>query len=195
MAAVLEMIGAFVIASILSLMVLQLQINAYQTDVNAKYTYILQSHSNVFRQELVNTIKVTGYNLTDIENLFLRSEPNAVTFLTDLDDDGLADTVSIVYKDYTTDPTPLNPLDKGVYIIRNGAEQQMDIYGIYNFRFTYYNGNNEVAATAANIRFVSFSYEMLSREPLSPDKSNTDPTNYAMTVVDERVFLKNVWDW
>jgi len=195
MAAVLEMIGAFVIAAILSLMVLQLQINAYQTDVNAKYTYVLQSHSNVFRQQLINTIKTTGYNLTDIENLFLRDDPDAVTFLTDLDDDGLADTVSIVYKNYASDPTPLNPLDKGIYITRNGVEQQMEIYGIYNFRFTYYNSSNAVTTTAADIRFVGFSYEMLSREPLSPDGSNTDPTNYAMTMVDDRVFLKNVWDW
>ncbi|MCD4828904.1 MAG: hypothetical protein K8R90_05685 [Candidatus Cloacimonetes bacterium] len=197
MGAIIEMIGAFMIAALLTLLVLQMQVNAYQTDANSKYTFSLQAHSSVFKEVMRSHIKSAGFNLTDFENVIVVVEPSEMRFLTDLDDDGLPDTISVEVKAYETDedPTPMNPLDKAIVITTNGVQETVEVYGVTDFAFAYFDVDNTPTTLPADVRIVGFSYKMLSREPLSYDRSDTDPLNYAMSIAEERVFLKNVWDW
>ena len=198
MGVILETIGAFVLAAMLTIMVLQMQVNAYQTDANSKFTYSLQAHSNVFKEILRGHLKTAGYNLTDLEHVVLYCNKDKFTFLTDLDNDNLADTVSVELKAYSTghDPTPQNPYDMAVLVTKSGHQELMEVYGITDFEFTYYDADLNATTTKDDVRIVGFTYKMLSREPIVyNDTGSYEKTDYAMAIADERVFLKNVWDW
>ena len=198
MGVVIEMIGTFILAAVLTVMVLQMQINAFQTDANAKYTYALQAHSNIVKDVLRGYLKQAGYNLTDIEHIILRIDKDDFIFLTDMDEDGSVDTVRITYADYPSgqDPTPKNDFDKMLVVTTDAGKQVIESYGITDFEFFYLNASGQETTVKDNVRTVGFRYKMLSREPVVYHEGTSyTKEDYAMAIAEERVFLKNVWDW
>lgn len=201
MAIVLEIIGAFILASAIGLLIFHLNTNAYETVYENQLTYNQQYAAELFRQEVRNDIRMAGYNITDLRHTIQTARTDELVFLTDIDENDRPDTLRIFTRYYgdpssfVEDPTPDNPLDFQVVRDFRGREHVYEYQGITRFEFEYLNNEGEATTNPSKVKIIQFNFTITAPKPVDTEKDSLWVGNFAPAIGTERVFLKNAWEW
>ncbi len=189
----LEIIGAFILTLMLISLVFKMQINAYESNIEATMTYRQQSYAEVLKEVLRNNIKNVGKSFSSIDQAIQTATGSKLEFLADMDTDGVIDTVSIYSTKWITkDPTP--DLDDMQIVFKvNKTMINTGFYGVTEFKFKYYDNHYEETANLEDIQFISYQFEMESSEAFGANAEKTGER--AVAIGEGVVFLKCIWDW
>jgi hypothetical protein len=194
MAAMLETIGSFVLAMMITLSVMRLEYLANYGNTKAQTTYILQIYGENLRKELRSAFAKAGYDVEDKTAAIVTCTSSAFTFKTDLNADGTTETNYISVTSLPTGTTPKLSGDQQIKFTLNGRTKKLVCPGLTHFTMTYYNTAMSATTTASAVKLVSFKYIVSSTEPVSYKKvGNTRQPIYAYAWVEDRVFLKNLF--
>jgi len=184
---------AIMIVGILIVSLFQLQTRMAQRNIIDTQSYNLQLRSEILREQIREDIKVAGYNITDLYHSIKFASKNRITFVHDSNENSIPDTVSIFTRDYVTDPTT-NPNDFQLIRSTKAGEYDYGVSGLTNFKFTYYDKNNNTTTQLDKIKIIQFEYTLMGQEPVESSGIN-DITKYPIADGFDKVFIKNIYDW
>jgi hypothetical protein len=195
MIAVIEFVGTMMLAAMLSVMVFQMKFETQKSLIQAKLLFYMQSNSTIFGQTLRNDLKQMGYNIDDIYNCIKDIDEKSITYTTDVNEDNVPEVIKIAIEDYTNDDPTVNPYDQKVVKYTNGTPEVYHVKGVTNFKFKYFDHDMLETNVPSEVKIINFTYRMLSDEPMDYMSGTSDSTKYAVVIAEEKVFLKNIWDW
>lgn len=195
MVAVIEFVGTMMLAAILSLMVFNMKFETQKSLMQAKLMFYMQSNSTVFGQTLRNDLKQMGYNIDDIYECIKSIDEKSISYTTDLNEDNIPELIKIAVEDYDGDDPTANPFDQKVVKYTDGIPEVYLAKGVTNFRFKYFDNDMQETNVPSEVKIINFTYKMFSDEPMDYISGVNDSTKYAVVIAEEKVFLKNIWDW
>jgi hypothetical protein len=193
MSAMLETIIGVVIVGMIIITVLQIQANFSTQHIIDNQSYSAQIDAYSLNRQLNQDISSIGYNLLDFASSIIDATADSIMFKTDLDDDAVADTVSIYTRNFAVDATT-NPYDFEIIRDIGGTEFNYNTAGLTDFEFRFFDTTGAETAVLANIRLISYRFEVMGTEPA---ESGNDSLrfNYPISAGEERVFIKNLYNW
>jgi hypothetical protein len=189
MAVILETIGSFVLALMITASVLRLQFLASYGDSKAKTTYLMQIYAENMRRDLRTAFSKIGYDVEDKTTSIVTCTSTALTFRTDFNSDGQTELNYLTVSNLPTGTTPRLIGDQIVRLTLNGRTRVISCPGLTGLQFTYYTKNMATTNVASSVRLVHFKFAVKSTEPVSIE--NGSPV-YAIAWAEDRVFLKNL---
>ncbi|PID28604.1 MAG: hypothetical protein CSB55_04535 [Candidatus Cloacimonadota bacterium] len=195
MFAVIEFVGTIILASMLTLTVFKMKFDTQQSLFKSKLMLYMQSNSAIFGQVLRNDLKDAGYNITDIYKCIKSIDEKSISYTADMDNNGVPELTVIAVENYSGDDPTVNPFDKKIVKYTDGVPEVYDIKGVTDFKFTYFDKNMQETSVTSEVKIIDFKYKLLSDEPVDYRSGINDSSKYAMVIGEEKVFLKNIWDW
>jgi len=200
----INIVGATILAGIVLLMVLNLQFLMGDASNQAALNRFVQNTAEIFRQIIRNDIKDVGMAMTKPDESILIAEPNRFKYTVNNSFTATPNiqTISVFTRDWPVgnDPTPQNPND--FQMIRTiqlstqtEAQATEDPYpvtgvavtAISDTIFWYYDKDFRPTTVKKDIRYIRLKFKIESREPYQGA--------FAYAVVEEKVFLKNIWQF
>lgn len=164
MAVVLDMIGSTLLASLVLLMGLELNSNLINSNDSYRADVVVQESLVSIVQAFEYDLRKMGYNIADPTTVILRADSDYISFLTDLEDNGVIDTVDwYVGRLITSSP---NPNDRILYrrtgIPMVGSSSVGSAPGVTLFRLRYLNQNGVPTALMSQIWIIETSLRVES---------------------------------
>lgn len=184
---------AVLIVGMLVLSLFQIQSRISQRNVIDTHSYNLQLRSEILREQIREEVKVAGYNIADLYHSIKYASQNKLVFIHDSNEDSIIDTVAIYTQNFTTDPTT-NPNDFQLLRADKTGIYDFGITGLTNFKFTYYDKNNNLTTQLDKIKIIQYEFTMMGEEPIDSSKPN-DIRKYPIADGYDKVFIKNIYDW
>jgi len=181
----LDIIGSFVIGTLLALNVMRM--NADITAVSYKSSLAYTAHINALTaaEILDEDLQKMGYGVTG--TAITLADSLQIRFLSDLDADGTVDTLFYSVGNTTEASSTLNPDDRILYRALNSATPQPYPMGITEFHLSYFGAAGDSLAlppTLGDIRQVRVNLWVESTVPYD--------TTYAKAFMQLRVVPKNM---
>jgi hypothetical protein len=196
MAVMLEMIGSFVLAMMITITVLRMQFIAEFADSQAKATYLLQIYAENVRRDLKSAFTKAGYNIEDKANAVVTCTGTAFSYKTDMNGDGQIETNYINVTSLPTGTTPKLSGDQRIRFTFNGRTRIISCPGLVGFSMTYYTKAMALTTTANQVAVVHFKYTVSSTQPISYKRVGANKHKvpvYAYAWVEENVYLRNLF--
>lgn len=162
----IDLAGSFIIGGMLLIQIMNIHGNA-QTAAN------LYSQTSIVQRNLTTIVKILeydfrkmGYNVVDPTKCILQADSNRISFLADIDRNGIVDTVTY-YVGPTSDlsGTP-NPNDRLMYRIINNEAPVSNNLGVTQLLFKYYTQDMAVTSVLTAIKIVEINISVQSIFPI-----------------------------
>ncbi len=185
MAAIFDIIGAFIIIAVLAFLVLNAQLTVQKYNYSAIYDSQDISYSNLYRIALRNDISQAGSNTVQKDRVIYVASRDTLAYYTN----GDSTRVKYYLKNFTTSPYK-NPNIKDLIKETNGTATSTKFAGVSVLRFYYYDKNGVSTTNTADITFVGFTMQVESLDSVTQDRSGVN--QYQKVFIEERVLLKNL---
>lgn len=174
----LEIIGSAVIGGLVLLIILQLNTGIVDSSTNLSMTSNVQGNLTALAEEVEYFFRKIGYDVT-ASPIITVADPEYITFLSDIDADGVVDSVSFFLSDTSTLSITANPNDKLLYRKINNDTPFASNLGVVDFDLSYYNSSGNIAAALGDIRYIKYSLTVQSVYPYNGEY----PTVYIERVI------------
>ena len=157
MAAILDIIGSITLAGLVILMGLQTNTNIVNSNDSYKVDVVVQENLVSLVQTIEYDFRKMGYRVDDPTKVMLRADSTHISFLGDIDDNGVIDTVDwYLGSPVTTTP---NPNDRSLYrkilpAPATGSSITTSVPGVAEFAMKYLNQDGQPAQTLGQIWIV-----------------------------------------
>lgn len=194
------LIGAAVLAGTVILLVLQMQFLMSDSGIESSMNRYVQSTAETFKQILRIDIKDVGMAMPRPDESLQVMQPNELEYKVNRDPaTAQIYTINIKTKPWETgnDPTPQNPND--FQVIKtvtdpdgNSNEDPYPVTGVAvtsvsDTIFWYYDDALQQVSNPKQVRYIRFRFKLESKEPFKGE--------FIYSIVEERIFLKNVWQF
>lgn len=155
MAAMLDLVGSFILAGFVMLMGLRLNANVANSNNSYKADVIVQESLVSLVQSIEFDFRKMGYGVADPTTVILRADSTHITFLSDVDNNGIVDTVEW-YLGGSITSTP-NPNDKALYRRvgqPSGSNLVGSLPGVTKFTMKYLNQDGQSTTLLGQIWIV-----------------------------------------
>ncbi len=161
MNAVLDLIGATVIAAFVTLMLMNVNNNLSVTATQQYMNTSTQQNMVALADMMHFDFKNIGYRVTDSIKIS-RAEAERITVRGDFDNNGTVDSVTY-YLGSTSDlsSTP-NPNDKPLFRVLNAQTAVGSNWGVTSMRFSYYDSLGNVTTFRSKIRSFKVKLQIMS---------------------------------
>jgi len=167
----LSLIGSIVIGGLLLFRVLNFQADVRQHSFEYSNSLIVQQSAMSVIELLEQDFRQIGYgyNFPALSVFALDS----ITFIADLFDDGVLDTVNYRLGDVSETPGTTNPRDKIFYRWSNSDPQIDAALGVTNFQLVFFDAAGDTTVNQTEIRTIEITLEFESTEPYFDKLTNT----------------------
>lgn len=162
MSAWLDIMGSVLVAGTVMLSVFRLNAQMVDRGQAASLTLVAQSDGATLMEILETDVRRMGLGVPNDSAAVLVAAADTLTFLGDVDADGVVDTVSYILGEESA--TTANPSDHVFYRAFNSDTLAMD-RGLTQFLAVYRDEDGDTAATAADIRDVEITMRVEVPEP------------------------------
>jgi hypothetical protein len=155
MASLLDVVGSFILAGFVMLMGLRLNANVANSNDSYKADVIVQESLVSLVQAIEFDFRKMGYGVEDPTTVIRRADSTHITFLSDVDNNGVVDTVEW-YLGGPIRSTP-NPNDKALYRRvgkPTGSSLIGSLPGVTKFTMKYLDQEGQLAALLSQIWIV-----------------------------------------
>ena len=155
MAAMLDLVGSFILAGFVMLMGLRLNANVANSNDSYRADVIVQESLVSLVQAIEFDFRKMGYGVADPTTVILRADSTHITFLSDVDNNGIVDTVEW-YLGGSITSTP-NPNDKALYRRvgqPSGSNLVGSLPGVTKFTMKYLNQDGQSTTLLGQIWIV-----------------------------------------
>ena len=160
----IEMAGSFLIGGMLLLSILALNTEIMETAVMNSLGTNAQENATVIVSILDYDFRKMGYQVASGDTILRTMTATAIEFLSDIDDNGVVDTVNF-YLGPTSEPTGTeNPNDR--YLYRNVNGTAIDVaLGITTWNLSYFGPDGLETAVPASVRSIRVTFTVQSMVP------------------------------
>jgi len=174
----LEIIGSAVIGGLVLLIILQLNSGIIDSSTNLSMTSNIQGNLTSLTEEVEYYFRKIGYDVATSPTITV-ADPKYITFLSDIDANGVVDSVSFFLSDTSALSVTANPNDRLLYRKLNNDPPGASNLGVVDFNLTYYNSSGNIAAVLSDIRYIKYSLTIQSVYPYNGEY----PTVYIERVI------------
>ncbi|MCX8010138.1 MAG: hypothetical protein N3A61_03215 [Ignavibacteria bacterium] len=164
MAYLLNILTSIIVGGSLLLMYMSVDASLQQNSYENHIEYVV--HSNLIDLTLMieNDFRKIGYRA--ISNPILSADSSSITFLADIDNNYLVDTVTYIIGDSTTAFNTSNPNDKLLFRIVNQDTIKSHNACVTNFKLSYFDLNGNPTSDLSFIKSISINIKVESVEKL-----------------------------
>jgi hypothetical protein len=148
----LDILGATFIGGMILFMMLNLNLASSEKKLSSDTEMQLVKNAKTFADILNSDLRKIGYRFTG--TAMLEAGRNRMTFLGDIDSNGVVDRITYSLGDSLQVPSTPNPRDKILSRIVNGDSVGGPSLGLVNIVFKYKNINSIETAVLSEIRFI-----------------------------------------
>lgn len=163
MAAILDIIGSFIIGGIVLIMTTKLNFVLSNNSQQASVGLTTQQNCVVLSKIIENDFSKIGYNVRT-GNPFQTIDSTKIKFYGDIDNNGTMDSVTYYTGPLGSQPKLLNPRQQLVYRTWNAKTIAMNL-GVTKLRFFYYDSSGTKTTLPARIRAVKVQMDLESVIP------------------------------
>ncbi len=202
MAVVIDLITSFVILGTLLFSILQFQIFVLQGKLHIMGMDQNHAYSTIYRTILKSEISLIGLGTDGVQSIQYAS-PEKIVFSsrTSYDNKFPGDRKITTYEYVETDTIfHEGRLDREMICNSSTLNENMQFSGISDLQFLYFDASGDTLFPSTNdtlnsserelIRFVGFKAKIISQ---LDEREN--PANLKFITIEERVLLKNIWDF
>jgi hypothetical protein len=162
----LDLAGSFIIGGMLLVQIMNIHGNA-QTAANLySQTSIVQRNLTTVVNILEYDFRKMGYGVLDPTKCLLQADSNRISFLADIDRNGVVDTITYyIGPESELSGTP-NPHDKLLYRSVNGSTPRPNNLGVTDLHFRYFDQDMDVQTILVAIKIVEISIAVQSVYPI-----------------------------
>lgn len=164
----LEIIGSAVIGGLVLLIILQMNTGIVDSSATLSMTTNVQSNLTELTEELEYYFRKIGFDV-DTSPIITWADTSKITFLSDIDANGIVDSVSFYISDTSALSMTTNPRDVLLYRKTNNETPVASNLGVVDFDLWYYNSSGNIAVTLAEIRFIKYSLTVQSIYPYNDE--------------------------
>jgi len=160
----IEMAGSFLIGGMLLLTILALNTKIMETATMNSLETNAQENVTVIVSILDYDFRKMGYQVASGTTIITDMTDTTIKFLSDIDDNGVVDTVNY-YLGPTSEPTETdNPNDRYLYRNINGTANDVAL-GIIAWNLSYFGSDGSVTAVPANVRSIRIAFNVQTMVP------------------------------
>ncbi len=149
---IIDLIGAAVIAGLFMLGIANINIYSSQMQFKSNSDLQLLQNAKTIADILGNDLGKVGYGYNN--TAIITAMPNKIKFYSDIDSNGVVDTLTYLLSDSTVVSNTENPSDKILYRVVNSDTSKGPSLGITDLRFTYKNILGNVTSALDSIKYI-----------------------------------------
>lgn len=163
MGVLVDHIGATIIGGMVILVLLGITLNLQQTNREIVMENMAQTTIADVAAVIENDLVKIGYHVPRTTSRILEWSPSAISFLSDIDNNGSIDTIRYYLGDATELLQTQNPDDKPLYRLINGQTLKGSSFGCTDFQLAYYDSTGQAAVTADQVRTIGLRISVQSK--------------------------------
>lgn len=167
----LDIIGSFILAGLLMVSFAVFMGDRQAGELEANNQVMAQTSMSDVSSLMLFDIRKAGYRVPVGTNPFKICEPNRLSFLGDIDNNGTVDTVT--YRFATPVTTTPNPADSLLYRTVNGASDNGIDMGLTGLNFRYYTVGDSLTTDIAKVKRLTVEFRVQSRFPVNDEYQET----------------------
>jgi len=146
----LDIVGSFIIAGMVIMMLMAININTTTASSVILFTTIEQRKMTDVSELIEYDFYKIGYRI-DVDKISI-ADSNEIKFYTDIDNNDLADSIHYFLGDITDLSYTYNPNDKPLYRQRNDQDSLLTEYPVVDFQLSYFDsiGNTLAYSSLTN---------------------------------------------
>lgn len=133
----LNLIGSIIIGGLLFLMINRFNSSVNQNSQEQLLNSVTAENSTSITRLIEFDFNRMGLRVATTSNSVIQADSNRITFLSDIDDNGVVDTVRYFVSDTSLVTSTLNPNDRILYRLVNNQEQTDAAMGVTRFHIRY----------------------------------------------------------
>ena len=184
MSTLLDIIGAFIAGSVLLLALIGTNANLIESNYRSNLMLVTEQNVVDISRMIEQDIRKIGFGVDSLITSITMADSDRISFITDIDNNGMVD--SVLY--YTGDVSELdytdNPDDRVLYRVINGQTPLAISAGITKLHFSYYDSTGSETSVLKNIRNIGIELEVESIVPLRND--------YIKTYIRKKIVPRNL---
>ena len=177
----IDIIGATIILGIIIMAILGLNVNLDLASYNKTFTLITQTNTVTLARMLEYDLVKAGYHTP--KPAILGAKSDSISFLTDLRDAGVVNSVTYYLGPTSVLGSTKNPRDRMLYRVEYGSTISSNL-GVTALKFTYFDTAGSVTTIPSNIASINVQFTVESPFPVD--------TTYAAAVWQKRVYPRNL---
>lgn len=162
---IISLIGSFVIAGYLVLMIHQSQSIIIETNYQVSLDRIAQSRLAFIYNTMHVDMRRLGHLSDPPRNAIRIASPSELEFTGDIDLDGIVETTHYWISDTSACPDTTNPNDRILYREIDGVIQLDSSFGVTDLEFLYYDETGQQTAVTTDIISIGVRIEVQSLLP------------------------------
>lgn len=179
----LDLIGSFIIGSLLLMMILRVNINFNELSTEDRLELMTQENLVELVEEIEFDFRKIAYGLPSPSTAITAADTSSISFQADIDNDGSVDQISYVLGPVSGTPGTVNPRDRILTRTFNG-QAVGGALGVIDFQIVMYDGNE--AVTTSTFLAKAIEYSLIVESPFTID------TTYARSFWTSKVYPKNL---
>lgn len=165
MSSLLDLVGSFIVGSLLLLMILRVNNNVSQTSTENQIRLVVEENLTEIISEIEYDFLKIGYRVGNPSTAIISCDSNSIAFWSDIDNNGSVDSVRYLLGTPSQVPGTLNPRD--CPLIRSvGGSQIQSSLGVTDFDLRYYNSSGSLTWTSTDVKAVEVFLQVESPFPL-----------------------------
>lgn len=165
MSYMLDIVGSFIIAGLLLLAVLSSYSNVNEFALISSMNLTVQENLKEWTQIVRHDFRKIGYHVDDSTSAIQSIDSTSISFLADIDNNGIVDSVSYFISDPDQVLGTVNPRDRMLYR-QVGGQITKGSLGITDFQLRYYDGNGNPTWVPSVVKAVEVFIQIESPFPL-----------------------------
>ena len=192
MAALIDIIGAGIIAGLVLLSIFGLGANLNQASYEKSFTYALQTNVVTLARIMESDIVKIGYHIPK-GTAITSASANSITFKADLADAGVTNIVRYTLSNTSSAEVnaTLNPKDVVLYREVDGSTIAANL-GVTNLQFAYYDSAGTPTATLSDIKSIYVKISLESPERIINTAEAATDTSYPGVFWEKTIFPRNL---
>ncbi|MFH1008459.1 MAG: hypothetical protein V1800_13315 [Candidatus Latescibacterota bacterium] len=161
----MDLIGSFIIGGTLILTILTLNATLADSSYQNTLDLIVQQNMTALGRIIQDDFSKMGFGVFDPATVLLLADSTHITFQTDLDQDGQADTLRYYISEPAAATSTLNPDDRLLYRVVNSEPVQGDSWGVTEFALRYLDIGGLETGDLGSVRAVEVSLMLKGADP------------------------------
>lgn len=161
----LDIVGSFIIGGLLLLAVMSSYSNVNEFALISSMNLAVQENLREWTQIVRHDFRKIGYHVNDPASAIQSCDSTSISFLADIDNNGIVDSVSYFLSEPDQVPGTENPRDRMLYRLVSG-QQISGSLGLTDFQLRYYDGAGNPTWVPSTVKAVEVFVQIESPFPL-----------------------------
>lgn len=165
MSIMMDIVGSFIIGGLLLLAVMSAYTNINEYAITSSMELTVQGNLGEWTQIIQHDFRKIGYRAPNPAGAIQACDSVSISFLSDIDNNGILDSVSYVLTNPNYMAGTLNPRDRALYRIVSGQASGGSL-GLTDFRLRYFDATGNPTFTPSAVKAIEVTLQVESSFPL-----------------------------